>query len=226
MQVDGGIRASLKAAGNKAGTVEPTDDAPSIATQLWNDNWIVKRDTSVHEDDLEEYDGYVDVEVNSPIYNAPPDDDKDARKWKRVTRIMQKIQADWPSNRINKTCAYQVHVGLPTMYSLLDVKRLATMLWLAERRLLQLYGPHHREESGWYKPLSKQSRLALANPIEQSSPNPGERYNQSTLDKKRREDYMAGNYHTGTSKDEYETCIGAGSFGDRVLEIDPFETLN
>lgn len=215
-----GICKSLIAAGNKAAIYGAPDsaDLPS-----WNENWVVKRDSSVHEDNLGDYNGFVDVEINSPIYNAPPDDDKEANKWKRVTKTMLKIQEDWPSIHINNSCAYQVHVGLPTMYSLLDVKRLATILWLAETRLLGLYSPHRRQESGWYKPLSKQSRLALGQAIEKTDNNSNEQHNQDQFNWN---NHVEGNYHTGESINDFETWISRGLVGDRTLESCTIGTPN
>lgn len=210
---------SIVAAGNKAGTQEAWSLSPEAARQLWRESWIVKRDASVFEDDSGIYDGYTDVEFNTPIYNAPPDDNKNAQKWKRITRTMQKLQEDWPRIHINKRCAYQVHVGLPSGYDLLNVKKLATVLWLAETRLSELYSPERRRECQWYRPLAKYSRLAIANPVERKlAPNPSVNNAHVSFNRQLDEDILAGNYNTGANMSDYETWVGTGTFGERAVE--------
>lgn len=145
---------------------------------LWKDTFIVKPAPSVWEADIQVRDStktgqigsavrsmeayrawhFRGIKVNSPIYegqdsNFPAGEDS-LEEHIVCLRLGHRL-------KINTSCSLHVHVGLAdgSSFSKITLKKLGTILWLAEDRLEMLTSPEIRERAG-YRPLTKFSRLA------------------------------------------------------------------
>lgn len=131
---------------------------------VWESCWIVKKSNSAEptrDDPL--YDGYlwVPVEINSPMI---PGNENEIRPL--IEAVLGGIKS---RHRIvtNHTCELHVHVGRKDceLFSLLTMKKLATLCWLGEpilRTLKDPKSPNFNHTYTWSSPMTQHSRLAMA----------------------------------------------------------------
>lgn len=136
-----------------------------VLTDELSHNWSVKRDCSLRlEPDEEGPYLWEQVELNSPVLSLG--DPNALRVLDRATRLLKRECR----LKVNNSCALQVHVGSRTdpAYTALHLKKLRTLLWLAEEYLDRLCHPSRgwadKRTVSWtnmYRPrLSARSRLA------------------------------------------------------------------
>lgn len=137
------------------------EDGPSNRHPDTYDSWVIKRDHSIRpEDPYSDSDSDSDpdhppapphrlaqVELNSPILDDPSSSsgNRTHAALARATRLLRRRCR----LRVNGTCALQVHVGLRTApFTALLLRKLRTLLWLAEGRLEGLCHPGRVQGSG------------------------------------------------------------------------------
>lgn len=131
---------------------------------VWESCWIVKKSNSAEptlDDPL--YEGYlwVPVEINSPMISGTGN---------AIQPLIEAVLCGIKSrHRIvtNHTCELHVHVGRRDgeLFSLLTMKKLATLCWLGEpilRTLKDPKSPNFNHTYTWSSPMTKYSRLAIA----------------------------------------------------------------
>ena len=161
-------------------------------SDFWDTHWVVKRANSAEPtQDDPRYAAYlwVPVEISSPKlhwcdpsgFGSPSKDVGDRRRdkrtgilagaeepqlWPAVGKVLHGIQRN---HRVvtNHTCDVHVHVGRidGRPFSLPTLKRLATMLWLAESRLHSIRDPfslNYNNTYTWGAEQRRYSRLAKA----------------------------------------------------------------
>ena len=134
---------------------------------FWPTHWIVKKANSVEhrpEDprpDTRRTNGVVvSVELNSPKLAW-----KDPNVPLLVSKVLSRVRR-FPTH-VNYTCDLHVHIGRcdGTAFTLLTLKKLATVFWLAEpiiRSVRDPHSPNFTNEYTWGFEQRQYSRLALA----------------------------------------------------------------
>ncbi|KAK4170000.1 hypothetical protein QBC43DRAFT_283567 [Cladorrhinum sp. PSN259] len=130
--------------------------------------WTVKKhegDMEPDRDDVRVGRGWHDVEVTSPIMKL-----RDLSK--TLPRVMRQLNTKFRLS-LNESCAFQVHIGhgqygFSPQTRELTIKKLATILWLAEARLDRLYRPDRIGEK-WAVALSK-CHINLAQEYKENRP--------------------------------------------------------
>ncbi|KAL1845553.1 hypothetical protein VTK73DRAFT_491 [Phialemonium thermophilum] len=167
------------AAGQRAVTLHDILQGGLQERDFWATHWIVKKANSAmpvhrHTDDggggsIEEGDGgtrrchWVPVEICSP--KLPWKDEVRTRA--ALGAVLHALRSRHPDIAVNYTCDVHVHVGRADgrPFALDTLKRLATLLWLAEEPLRSVRdpaSPNYRNVYTWGAEVRLYSRLAQA----------------------------------------------------------------
>lgn len=126
------------------------------------DSWVVKHDTSISQAGITLEGGtyqFMEVALHSPFLDADNQDEH-----KNLPYVMATLK-EMCRLKLNETCALHVHVGVSYGFTPLHLKKLRTLLWLAEARLWDLCDPDRATDSKsmrryQYGRLSMFSKLA------------------------------------------------------------------
>lgn len=137
------------------------------------DTWFVKEESTANEECRVGPGLYLDwnnVEITTPVYATPTSGDI---QWPSSIGDVTRLIRQSCRVRTNNTCALHIHVGLRSLESqghqepelhlcqkLVTLKKLATLLWLAEDRIMTLCHPLRRKpDGGWNASLRRSVSL-------------------------------------------------------------------
>ncbi|KAK3336329.1 hypothetical protein B0T19DRAFT_437106 [Cercophora scortea] len=153
---------TIRDAGQNATTITALNKLGHEERQCWESSWIVKKaNSAVPLEDEKALEGYVwvSIEVNSPKLRA-----RDPETCRRVSAVLTALNS---AHRLRANYSCEVHVHLGRMdghpFSLSTLKRLATLLWLAEpilRSIRDPKSPNYNSVYTWGSELLAYSRLA------------------------------------------------------------------
>lgn len=156
------IAQTIRESGEKAITAHGISNMGLKEKDFWDSAWIVKKANSAEPLDREKsLEGYiwVSVEICSPRMRA-----KDPRTRARMLKVLDALIS---SHRLAANCTCEVHVHLGRMdgrpWSLSTLKRLGTLLWVAEPTLRSIRdpnSPNFHNTHTWGFEMRKHSRLA------------------------------------------------------------------
>ena len=161
----------------KAVSIHDIEAAGRQEREYWPSHWIVKKANSVEPSTPEDLrlprGSLVPVELTSPrlrwrdLASAPPSSRKDKDRAESPIHVVLAALKRAHQTRVNYTCDVHVHIGRidGQPLSLRTLKRLATLLWLAEPTLRSIRNPHSPNFTNtytWGAELRRHSRLATA----------------------------------------------------------------
>ncbi|KXX78576.1 hypothetical protein MMYC01_204498 [Madurella mycetomatis] len=173
VQAHDGIAETIRVTGEKAVTMHAILKEDLEEKRFWESSWIVKKANSAEPLDGEKsLNGYiwVPVEICSPKMRL-----RDAGTRLRMQKVLTALSS---SHRLAANCSCEVHIHLGHMdgrsWSLGTLKRLATLLWVAEpvlRAIRDPNSPNFNHVYTWGFEMRKHSRLAelVGNPMTHSS---------------------------------------------------------
>lgn len=173
VQAHNGIAETIRVTGEKAVTMHTILKEDLEEKRFWESSWIVKKANSAEPLDGEKsLNGYiwVPVEICSPKMHL-----KDAGTRLRMQKVLGALSS---SHRLAANCSCEAHIHLGRMdgrpWSLGTLKRLATLLWVAEpvlRAIRDPKSPNFNHVYTWGFEMREHSRLAelVGNPMTPSS---------------------------------------------------------
>jgi hypothetical protein len=156
------VARTIREAGEQAVTLHALQSEGIQEKELWGSGWVVKKANSAEplaeERALEGY-IWVPVEICSPKMRL-----EDAATRARMQRVLDGLTS---SHRLVANCTCEVHIHLGRMdgrpWSLSTLKRLGTLLWVAEPTLRSIRdptSPNFDNTYTWGFALRERSRLA------------------------------------------------------------------
>jgi len=160
------IADTIQGAGSKATTIHAISTGGYAESNFWESHWIVKRANSAEPgpDETKKRSGdaqykWVPVEISSPKMAA-----RDPRTHRHIQRVLKALTT---RHRLaaNYTCEVHVHLGRldGEPFGLPGLKRLASLLWVAEptlRTIRDPESPNYKNIYTWGSELRDFSRLA------------------------------------------------------------------
>ncbi|KAK0628331.1 hypothetical protein B0T17DRAFT_572332 [Bombardia bombarda] len=161
------IAKTIRKTGEKAITIfdiQKHKNSPEMGKEsyYWDSDWIVKKaNSAIPGGDMNQtaY-KWVSTEISSPRMAA-----MDKESSNRVRKVLEKLEAR-QRLKANFSCDVHVHIGRldGKPFDLATLKRLATLLWLAEPTLRSIRNPkslNYHNKYTWGAELRQRSRIAL-----------------------------------------------------------------